>query len=363
MNIQEHIIRGILELLYKQDFLVLPGFGGFVLKSQPAAFSVTGTALLPPSKKLGFNKQLRQNDGVLSTWLQNELACDHSTAQTHIEEFADYCNSLLQNKRRLSINRLGFFYLDFENNLCFEPRTDVNFQANSFGLAPVHLKEIEQEAVKVPETKLNVFIDRTANTVPAAVPAEKGRALSAVKLRKGVIFGALVFFSFVVLSYIITSVDIRGPLKAAFYQTSAKAEYSPLDYPKLSLTDDKSNSIAFLSTSENEALLQLDETTRFVVSASADRESKSDFISKPFKNSSLKSGHYRIVFGCFSVKSNAENFAKRLEDKHYPVRITKLQDKGMYLVALEGYESKDAAKSALQPIKTLFPSAWIKHWP
>jgi hypothetical protein len=363
MNIQEYIIRGILELLYKQDYLVLPGFGGFVLKSQSSAFSSTGTALLPPSKKLGFNKQLRQNDGVLSTWLQNEMACEHSTAQTHIEEFADYCNSILQNKRRLSINRLGFFYLDFENNLCFEPRTDINLQADSFGLAPVHLKELELETVKTTEPKVNVFIDRPATSVLAPMPAGKERLISAGKVRKGLVFGALVLFSFFLLSYIITSIGIRGSLKAAFYQTSAKAEYIPLDYPTLSLFEGKSKSIAFLSTSENEALLQLDETTSFVVSAALNRESESNFIAKPYKKSSLKGGPYRIVFGCFSVKSNAENFAKGLEYKDYPVRITKLQDNGMYLVALEGFESKDVAKSALQPIKTLFPHAWIKHLP
>lgn len=362
MNIQEHIIRGILELLYKQDYLVVPGFGGFVLKSQASVFSGSGTTLLPPSKKLGFNKQLRQNDGILPSWLQQELSCDHATALAHLEEFADYCNSILNTKRRLSIERLGFFYLDFENNFCFEPRTDVNFLSDSFGLGPVHLKELETENTGRSEPKQTVFIDRPAPK-PAEAPASHASERVKRNANKGLAYASLGVFLIVVLSFVITSVGVQGPLKAAFFNTSAKAEYKPLDYPKLELSGEKAKPALLISTSENEAILTLEEDLRFVVSSSASQSS----VIKGTKSNSLRSaresGNYRIVFGCFSVKANARKFAKELKEKEYPVEISKLEAKDMYVVALEGYASKEAAKSELNSIKTLFPHAWIKQLP
>lgn len=362
MNIQEHIIRGILELLYKQDYLVVPGFGGFVLKSQASVFSSSGTALLPPSKKLGFNKQLRQNDGVLLNWLQQELSCDNATALTYLEEFADYCTSILNTKRRLSIERLGFFYLDFENNFCFEPRTDVNFLSDSFGLAPVHLKELETQNTTPSEPKQSIFVDR-----PAPKPGEAPASLISAKVKrnanKGLAYASLGVFVIVVLSFIITSVGVQGPLKAAFFNTSDKSEYSAIDYPALELSGKENNTALLISTSEHEAILTLEEDLRFVVSSSAKQSSvvKGDKGNgSRFANSS---GNYRIVFGCFSVKANAKKFAKELKEKEYPVQISKLEAKDMYVVALGGYASKEDAKSELSSIKTLFPHAWIKQLP
>jgi len=362
MNIQENIIRGILELLYKHDYLVLPGFGGFVLKSHASVFSSTGTALLPPSKKLGFNKQLRQNDGVLLNWLQNELACDHAAALIHLEEFADYCNSILNNKRRLSIERLGFFYLDFENNLCFEPRTDVNFLSDSFGLAPVHLKEIVTEEAIRQESKTKVFVDRPAPS-PAEVPQILKQPTSIRNARKGLAYGAFAVFVVFILSFIVTSVGVQGPLKAAFFSSTDKPEYKFTEYDPISVTENEPNQVMYISTSEKEGLLKLDEDVRFVVSSLVKKRTDDKAGLKPKQKASQSSGSYRIVFGCFSVKGNASKYARRLEEKQYDVSVTKLNDKGLYVVALGGYTSKEAARSELNSIKSLFPHAWIKKLP
>ena len=53
--------------------------------------------------------------------------------------FSDYFTSVLSARRRLSIDNIGFFYLDFENNILFEPQPDTNFLTNSFGLSSISL--------------------------------------------------------------------------------------------------------------------------------------------------------------------------------------------------------------------------------
>src|SRR4051812_36740741 len=113
MNVQQTIIKGIQEQLFYNDYLVLPDFGGFVLKKKASHYSPTGGSIIPPSKTVSFNVQLKQNDGILVLWLQNKLACTSSEALSHLVEFSHYCSGILNTKRRLTLDGIGFFYLDF----------------------------------------------------------------------------------------------------------------------------------------------------------------------------------------------------------------------------------------------------------
>src|SRR5437868_7519242 len=141
MNVQQTIIKGIKEQLFRNDYLVLPNFGGFVLKSSPSRFSASGGLLIPPTKTVTFNVQLKQNDGILAIWLQNTLGCTSNEALAHLKDFSEFCSGILNAKRRLTLEGIGFFYLDFENNVCFEPQQDSNFLTRSFGLTPVSIRE------------------------------------------------------------------------------------------------------------------------------------------------------------------------------------------------------------------------------
>src|SRR5688572_27641542 len=127
MNVQQTIISGIREQLFFHEYLVLPGFGGFVLQSAPSHFSPSGSLLIPPSKTLSFNSQLKQNDGILARWLEKKLGCSMIEATAHLKDFTEFCSGILSVKRRLNLEGIGFFYLDFENNICFEPKQDSNF--------------------------------------------------------------------------------------------------------------------------------------------------------------------------------------------------------------------------------------------
>jgi hypothetical protein len=154
MIVQKTIINGISELLFTHDYVVVPGFGGFVSRQQLAHYSLNREVIHPPSKKILFNVQLKQNDGILASWLKEKINCDFNQATRHIEEFAAHCKVLLDTKHRLEFENLGLFYLDFEKNICFEPKTDVNFLIESFGLGSITLKELDkEERPKVIETK------------------------------------------------------------------------------------------------------------------------------------------------------------------------------------------------------------------
>ncbi|MEI6020691.1 MAG: hypothetical protein WCR21_06145, partial [Bacteroidota bacterium] len=174
MNIHQHIIAGIQEQLFLNDYLVLPNFGGFVLKTQRASVGASGLSIHPPLKTVGFNVQLKQNDGILTHWLQQQINCSKSEASQHLLDFSNFCNGVLQSKRRLSLAGIGFFYLDFENNICFEPAQDNNFYTESFGLSAIQLNPI----IEVPKVEKTIeravkFEDRSLSQNSDSAPKRK----------------------------------------------------------------------------------------------------------------------------------------------------------------------------------------------
>ena len=52
-------------LLLENDCVIVPGFGGFVAHYAPATHVKEENLFLPPTRTIGFNPQLKLNDGVL----------------------------------------------------------------------------------------------------------------------------------------------------------------------------------------------------------------------------------------------------------------------------------------------------------
>ena len=52
-------------LLLENDCVIVPGFGGFVAHYSPATRVKEENIFLPPTRTIGFNPQLKLNDGVL----------------------------------------------------------------------------------------------------------------------------------------------------------------------------------------------------------------------------------------------------------------------------------------------------------
>ena len=54
----------ISELLYRYECVVVPGLGAFLTHKVSAEIDAQAQVFSPPKKRLSFNEQLQQNDGV-----------------------------------------------------------------------------------------------------------------------------------------------------------------------------------------------------------------------------------------------------------------------------------------------------------
>jgi hypothetical protein len=347
MSVQNTIITGIREQLYHHNYLVLPSFGGFVLQSRPAHFSSTGAQLIPPAKILSFNAQLRQNDGILSSWLQKKLSCPADEAATHIREFSDYCLGVLKTRRRLSLQGIGFFFMDFEDNLCFEPQQDVNFMTESFGLAPVTLREIFP--ADAPQRTRTVFRDRMPEVVPS-LPLKQTRRYG--KMIEPALF-IIIFVSLLLL--FVSNTRMNGRLYSALSGTGTSGLYVPSSYPPLSLNEIASAQQSYVADANGVAMITLDEKT-IPVHVNAAENSETGLISDRKANAA-----YQVVLGCFSVERNAMKLVGQLKQKRLSSFISGRNAKGMYVVSAGGFNDHSKALHALNKVKAVVPNAWIKR--
>ncbi len=346
MIVQKTIIQGISELLYNNEFVVVPGFGGFVSRSERAHYSLNKGVLHPPSKKILFNVQLKQNDGILATWLKNTINCDFVEATKHIEEFSSYCKMLLNTKRRLEFETLGLFYLDFENNICFEPKTDINFLIESFGLSSITLKELPVEV----ETKVIETIDRV----------EKAEQKLPVKKRNYKRFAALAVGIPVLTTALLLAVNMLQPGSQFFanpFSKSNTAVYSPVNYNN-NLSEIAINTIEpYLVDANGYATVNLLGSRSTVVNVNA--LNAVGTTSHSAKSAISFSGRYQVVLGCFGVMDNAKRLVRSLSKENINAGISGVNAKGLHVVSCGGFNDKESANALLQNLRSKFPTAWI----
>lgn len=350
MNVQETILKGIRELLHRENFLVLPGFGGFVLKPQGAGYNSSSTLLYPASKTPGFNRQLKQNDGVLQNWLQHELNGDAAEARHHLEEFAEYCNSVLNTRRRLNMKGLGFFYLDFENNLNFEAESGVNFQAESFGLAPIHLQVLKPEAEQSEIRRPKVFKDRV-QPEEKALPA---LTVTRPRLKRSLLIASSVVLLFSLLAALVSLNGVSGRLYAAVFSGNSQSLYRPLPYEPI-FQPEADAKIKGIRIEQKGAmmLLELEPGLQLMVKPLSAEELDKASAEKIVEN------YYTVVLGSFSVPQNAVNFVRQIKAKHPERDVFTSDQKQRRMVSLGRFTNKEDARQAMMLLSAEYPGAWV----
>jgi len=142
MNID--VANAVQELLYENQSVVIPGFGGFTSTYKSATVDYVQGAVAPPAKNIAFNPNLKINDGVMVAFLQKKHEIPVEEAQSAIEKYVESINATLAKKEIVEIPRVGRLYLDYENKMKFLPE-GTNFSPDSFGLPTVKFYPVIRE--------------------------------------------------------------------------------------------------------------------------------------------------------------------------------------------------------------------------
>jgi len=154
----------ICELLYRYNCVIIPNFGAFLTQRIPATIPEGTQLFYPPQKRISFNKQIVDNDGLLANYIAKSEHISYEESNLKIRQFVLDINQQLNTKGRVSLSEIGFFTINHEQKLIFEPLHTVNYLTEAFGLTPLKTNLVTrifepEQIVKLPpsitETEAN----------------------------------------------------------------------------------------------------------------------------------------------------------------------------------------------------------------
>ena len=126
------IFKDVAKLLHSNDCVIVPNFGAFVLKSQPAY--IKENEFFPPSKYVSFNAMLKDNDGLLAKHISGEKNISYKKSLKLISEEIISFKESLSKDLIIDTESLGIFELKEKETLVFNPDFSINFDNKVFGL-------------------------------------------------------------------------------------------------------------------------------------------------------------------------------------------------------------------------------------
>lgn len=343
----------ISELLFHHDCVIVPGLGGFVVNYRSARISEVQSTFYPPSKSISFNKNLRNNDGLLANHVAAKTGKDYSTVSRLIEEEVLKINSALKQKQKWVLDQVGTLYLDSNFSILFEPQTDINYLIESYGLTvfqkqPIVRVSLDEKLVKELKDKTVPFVQQKSSIRKWAVAAAITIpiALFAIWLPGKLGVGPQINYA---------DLNPFAEKPAAVYQPNT-------DSLAIKVPVQKSISQQLLTAGENDVFVEvsLEEGLRPLIVRLKER-SVAEPVSTYVASSGDKSLHYHIVGGCFSSQENAQNLVNKLQAEGFNASIIGKR-KGLWTVSYNSFVTRKEATAALASAKAHNEKAWILNY-
>lgn len=159
-----HIATVILSLLHEHDCVIVPGLGAFLTRRTASTFDARRGLMLPPSKEVAFNADIRRSDGLLADGVAGADGVDYTEAMRRVEEFAADALRRVAAGEVVLLPRLGSLS-SVGGRVVFEAVPGLNVLVDSYGLAPVAARPVRSAALLGPG--LGVSLRRVAASAAA----------------------------------------------------------------------------------------------------------------------------------------------------------------------------------------------------
>jgi len=308
----------IAELLFGHDCVVIPGLGAFVAAYRSAQIDENQEIIHPPSRDVTFNPQLKNDDGVLISYIASQEGIPSSEARNTVEQFREDVQYRLEKGDSVVFPELGTLKLNKENQVQFHSRLSENLLPESYGLGSVSLAQEQsgKKRMRTPEKKKN-----------------------------------RVWLLFLLIPVVAAAVFVYLNVK-----TKQEEEVVP-EYSYTGIVTDSSD------VEEAEVVADsVQETGKPSALPSGDAsETVEDNIPEP-DSAPAAEIQYHLIGGSFKAQENANNFFEKVKASGYqPVHLGK--QGSFYIVAIGSYLSLQEALAAKHEYLDRYPDSgvWIKE--
>lgn len=156
-------------LLLENDCVVIPRLGGFIAHYQPATYVEEEGLFLPPTRVVGFNPQLRMNDGLLVQSFMDVYGTNFSDANRMIERKVDKLLEQLHENGKAELPQIGELRYSIYDKVSFiaydnKLTTPALYGLGSFEMLP--LKSLVKPVAAKPAAPATLRIVKTEEDKP-----------------------------------------------------------------------------------------------------------------------------------------------------------------------------------------------------
>lgn len=142
LRIPLHIER----ILLVNDCVIIPDFGGFILRRHTAVHNPRECAFLPARKEIVFNPTLTYNDGLLAESYMEMYGMDFNEAQQAIRHDVSALLTTLDEAGELKLSTLGTLRRNDDGALLYDPADETSiYGIGSYGLPIFYIAPLVPE--------------------------------------------------------------------------------------------------------------------------------------------------------------------------------------------------------------------------
>ena len=318
---KKSVSQYISDLLYTNDCVIVPNFGGFVGNRKSAELNKKTGSLRPPSKQILFNRNLTTNDGLLFSYIAQKEVISQEEAKLKVDDFVIECNNKLDTTKVLRIAKVGLFTVAQEGNIIFVQDNSINYYIGCYGMKPTYNKSIvrKEEFNIASETNIKFL---TPNK-------QKPKTF----LRAAAIIIPLVALSYISLTQEEKILDVYKEMASLNLFSNSETVSEPkkgsekgTDKTNYNISSD--NQEMYLEDLENEKIL-------------------------PKANDQT----FYLVAGAFAKRKNANKMYEKLKGWNYDPQV--LESGQLLRVTYSSFNNREEAILALAKIREDNPSAWM----
>lgn len=140
----KELTRHIEALLLENDCVILPHFGGFVTNHASAKWVEDEQTYLPPYRTVGFNPQLKINDGLLVQSYMQTHDATYPEATRLVEMAVDELSEYLYKDGIVELHGIGVLHRTIEGEYHFEPTEDGVITPALYGFSSLNITPLAQ---------------------------------------------------------------------------------------------------------------------------------------------------------------------------------------------------------------------------
>lgn len=345
-------------LLLENDCVIVPRLGGFVAHYQPATYVEEEQLFLPPVRIVGFNPQLKMNDGLLVQSFMSVYGNSFSDATRMIDEKVDTLLDALHENGRVQLPQIGELRCSIYNQINFQAYDNKLTTPSLYGLGSFQIKPLQalqKNATTPVSAPMSVVVNNTQTDEETPVIKLQTNHR---KLRIGPAWtAAMVAVVVMAFLYIYPFNKIETPVN----YTAERAQIIPTETLSLAPVSEEHPAISLQETQADSLFEQpVIEPETPVVEANPQPVVKETPVEKPVEKPVVvaPTKRYHVIVASVATEAEVHKMVEKLQNAGHP-DAKPIIGGGKMRVSIASYATMDEANEAAKQQQSTYNGAWV----